>query len=306
MARARQRQRHADVRRRQDRPRPTQDGGLMPGGRAHRFILQRLRATRLAHHRTPADLGLAAETVRLRTAGGKSLFAWFVPGPGDGPAPAVLLMHGWGANAALMLPAVPPLHAAGFAVLLPDARCHGASDDEEFSSMPRFAEDIGTGLDWLRGQTAVDATRLAVVGHSVGAAAALLAATQREDIRAVVSLSAFAHPAELMRRWLHEQHLPWWPLGWAVAHHVQRVIGARFDDIAPLATLPRVRCPVLLVHGLHDETAPFADAQRLEAASAGRAPVLPVDAGHDLGESLGPHADAIVGFLRSALFPRAA
>ena len=64
--------------------------------------------------------------------------------------------------------------------------------------------------------------------------------------------------------------------------------------------------PVLLVHGLHDETAPFADAQRLEAASAGRAPVLPVDAGHDLGESLGPHADAIVGFLRSALFPRAA
>jgi len=278
----------------------------MPGGRTHRFILRRLRAPRLAHQRTPGDLGLAAETVRLRTAGGKSLFAWYVPAPGAGAAPAVLLMHGWGANAALMLPAVPLLHEAGFAVLLPDARCHGASDDEEFSSMPRFAEDIGAGLDWLRAQTGLDAARLAVVGHSVGAAAALLAATQRGDIGAVVSLSAFAHPAELMRRWLHEQHLPWWPLGWAVARHVQRVIGARFDDIAPLATLPRLRCPVLLVHGLHDETAPFSDAQRLQTASAGRARLLPVDAGHDLGQALGPHAGAIVGFLQSALSSEAA
>jgi hypothetical protein len=32
----------------------------MPGGRAHRFLLRRLRAPRLAHGRTPADLGLAA------------------------------------------------------------------------------------------------------------------------------------------------------------------------------------------------------------------------------------------------------
>lgn len=273
----------------------------MPGGRAHRFILRRLRAPRLAHQRAPSDLGLAAETVRLRTAGGKSLFAWYVPASGELPAPAVLLMHGWGANAALMLQAVPPLHEAGFAVLLPDARCHGASDDEEFSSMPRFAEDIGTGLDWLRIQPAVDAARLAVVGHSVGAAAALLAATQRVDIRAVVSLAAFAHPAELMRRWLHEQHLPWWPLGWAVARHVQGVIGARFDDIAPLATLPRVRCPVLLVHGRRDETVPYADAERLHATSGGRAELLPVQAGHDLGEALGPHAAAIVAFVQRAL-----
>lgn len=273
----------------------------MPGGRAHRLLLRRLRAPRLPHGRTPGDLGLAAQSLRLRAAGGKWLFAWFVPAPGAGPAPAVLLMHGWGANAAHMLPAVPFLQAAGFAVLLPDARCHGASDDEEFSSMPRFAEDIGAGLDWLHAQPAVDAARLAVAGHSVGAAAALLAATQREDIRAVVSLSAFAHPAELMRRWLGEQHLPWWPLGWAVARHVQRVIGARFDDIAPLATLPRVCCPVLLVHGRQDETVPCGDAERLHAASAGRAALLMVPGGHDLGDALGPHAARIVGFVRQAL-----
>jgi alpha-beta hydrolase superfamily lysophospholipase len=41
------------------------------------------------------------------------------------PMPAVLTMHRWGANAATLWPVVPPLHAAGFAVLLLDARCHG-------------------------------------------------------------------------------------------------------------------------------------------------------------------------------------
>jgi pimeloyl-ACP methyl ester carboxylesterase len=86
-----------------------------------------------------------------------------------------------------------------------------------------------------------------------------------------------------------------------VTRHVQRVIGARFDDIAPLATLPRLRCPVLLVHGRQDDTVPYADAERLRAASGGRAELLPLPGGHDLGDALGPQAAAIVGFFRQAL-----
>jgi len=50
----------------------------------------------------------------------------------------------------MMWPVVPPLHAAGFAVMIIDARCHGSSDDKEFTSMPRFAEGIAAGLVWLR------------------------------------------------------------------------------------------------------------------------------------------------------------
>jgi fermentation-respiration switch protein FrsA (DUF1100 family) len=57
----------------------------------------------------------------------------------------------------------------------------------------------------------------------------------------------------------------------------------------------------LLVHGLHDETVPYADAERLRAASAGRTELLPVPAGHDLGDALGPQAATIVGFFRQAL-----
>ena len=60
--------------------------------------------------------------------------------------------------------------------------------------------------------------------------------------------------------------------------HVQRTIGTSFDAIAPLHTLARVRCPVLLVHGTADATVPFEDARRLAAVCAAAA-LLPVDGG---------------------------
>ncbi len=276
---------------------------------AHALILRGLRAPRLAHQRTPADVGLSAQSVRLPTAEGKTLFAWFVPVPGQLAAPAVVVMHGWGANASLMLPALAPLHAAGFAVLLLDARCHGQSDDAAFTSLPRFAEDIEAGLDWLRQQPSVDSQRLAVMGHSVGAGAALLCATRRPDVRAVISLSAFAHPREIMRTFLAEAHIPYLVLGWYVMRHVQAVIGARFDAIAPLASMARLRCPVLLVHGSDDALVPFADAQRLLAAGPeGQVQCLRVSGGHDPSAALEAHLPALVGFLQQGFLqaPRSA
>lgn len=271
---------------------------------AHGAILRGLRAPRLKHGEGPADQGFAPEWVReVRITGprGKQLFGWLVS-PASAvalPAPAVLVMHGWGANAATMWPVVRPLHSAGFAVLLIDARCHGRSDDEAFTSLPRFAEDIAAGLSWLRTQPGIAADRLALLGHSVGAAAALLHASHHDDVRAVVSLSAFAHPAEVMRRLLAEKRLPYAVIGWYVMRHVQRVIGASFDEIAPLASLLRVRCPVLLVHGRSDKTVPVGDAQRLLAASH-LATLLLVEGGHDLSGALAPYTPSLVDFLREA------
>lgn len=272
----------------------------------HLVILRGLRAPRLRHAQGPADFGFAADaTQSVRIAGprGKRLFAWLVLPAGyaqglSQPVPAVLVMHGWGANAAMMWPVVRPLHRAGFAVLLVDARCHGLSDDDTFTSMPRFAEDIAAGLEWLRAEPGIASNRLALLGHSVGAAAVLLHAAGHDDVRAAVSLSAFAHPREVMRRFMAERRVPYAVLGWCVLRHVQRVIGVSFDDIAPLSTLPRVRCPVLLVHGRADLTVPYGDVLHLHAAASGRAELLAVEGGHDLRDALAGDAERLVAFLR--------
>lgn len=279
---------------------------LALGGRAlvHRLILHGLRAPRLAHALAAIESAVPGPPLRellIEGPNGRSLAAWLaMPRQVDAPVPAVLVIHGWGGNASLMWPVVPPLHEAGFAVLLVDARCHGRSDDDAFSSMPRFAEDIAAGLAWLRQQPGIDSEGLALLGHSVGAAASLLHASRHPDVRAVVSLSAFAHPEEVMRRLLADVHVPYPLFGWYVLRHVQRVIGARFDDIAPLHTITRVRCPVLLVHGRDDTTVPFGDARRIAAAQQG-ACLLPVDGSHDLRESLPPHAGRLIAFLAEAL-----
>jgi hypothetical protein len=50
--------------------------------------------------------------------------------------------------------------------------------------------------------------------------------SRRPDVAAVVSVSAFAHPAEAMRRLLAQRHVPYPFVGWYVLRHVQRVIGS--------------------------------------------------------------------------------
>jgi len=269
---------------------------------AHAVIRHGLKASRERHAGTPLTLGLQAREVHIGTRNNKCLFGWFLAAAGVAPTPAVVVMHGWGANASLMLAVARPLHEAGFAVLFLDARGHGRSDDDGFASLPRFAEDIEHGLDWLHRQPEVDASRCAVLGHSVGAAAALLAASRRPDVAAVVSVSAFAHPEEVMRRMLAQRHVPYFMIGWYVLRYVQRVIGVRFNDIAPVNTIARVRCPVLLAHGTEDTTVPFADARRILAARVhGKVRLIALAGGHDTRAAMTQRAGVLIRFLHAAL-----
>lgn len=211
----------------------------------------------------PADLGLSAQAVHIPAARGLKLFAWYLPAHGVAPAPAVVLLHGWGGNASALLPAAQVLHRAGYAVLLPESRNHGRSDRDGHSGLPRFAEDLDSALDWLKSQPGIDITRLAAVGHSVGGAAVLLSASRRRDLRAVVSIASFAHPEQVMRSWLAARRIPYWPLGWLINRYVEHVIGERFESIAPVTTLSRIACPVMLVHGRQDATVPLEQATRI-------------------------------------------
>ena len=246
--------------------------------------------------------GLPWREVRIPSANGKQLFAWFIPRPE--PVPALVIVHGWGGNAQMMLPLAAPLFGAGYSLLLIDVRCHGQSDNDTFTSLPRFAEDIEHALSWLVSQPESADLPLGVIGHSVGAGAALLAAARNPKIGAVVSLAAFAHPDGMMRRWLRFKRIPFWPVGAYVLYYVQKVIGYRFDDIAPINTISRVACPVLLVHGLGDETVPVAEAEAIFARrSHQRVELLLIPGSHDDYGDIGLQIAALPIFLDRALKP---
>jgi len=268
----------------------------------HLLIRFWLRAPRIRELDTPQRCGLPYREVSFPTANGKRLFGWFIAAEGEASSPAVAVLHGWGGNAEMMLPLAAPLHGAGYAVLLFDARNHGRSEGDSFSSMPRFAEDLEHALDWLARQPGVDAGRMAVLGHSVGAAAALLTASRRSNLAGAISIASFSHPDGMMRRMLASHHIPYVPLGWYVVHYVQHVIGHHFSDIAPCNTIRKIRCPVLLVHGTEDAIVPVEEAESIYANRSGdHVRLLTLTGDHDSIDELDRHVGELTAFLNQAM-----
>jgi alpha-beta hydrolase superfamily lysophospholipase len=198
-----------------------------------------------------------------------------------------------------MLPLAVPLYRAGMNVLLLDARNHGRSDADNFSSMPRFAEDVSEAINWIKRQGNLQNDQLVLLGHSVGAAAVLLEASRRHDVAAVISLATFAHPEWMMRRYLRRFPLPKLFVK-GVLHYVERVIGHRYEAIAPMHTACLVKCPVLLVHGTADETVPVSDALAIrDQCNKNSIELLLIDgADHESIDKIEEHAKELIAFLK--------
>ncbi len=112
------------------------------------------------------------------------------PGAGNGP-PVVLLVHGYSADRAGMSVLARRLANNGYAVLAIDVRGHG-TNTRAFAQDPEGAnlfEDLAAAADWLRASSWVDGTRLAVLGHSMGAGAALRFAERDVGVDAAVMIS---------------------------------------------------------------------------------------------------------------------
>ena len=248
---------------------------------------------------TPQDYGFEYESLRIPTVHGKQLHAWFLPA--QDATQTVLIAHGWGAHAELMLPLAVPFRNAGLNVLLFDARNHGQSDGHGYSSLPRFAEDIEHVLAWLQTHRPDACDKMALLGHSVGASASILVASRNDRLDALISISAFGHPEWVMTRYWQKLFFPRW-LARVLNRYVEWLIGSRFVDIAPIHTITRVQCPVLLVHGLADTVVPIADARAIAQASLNAHVSIQLceiaDADHASVDKIDAHQDTLIQFLR--------
>ena len=250
----------------------------------------------------PGSMGIVFQAVSIPTVSQKQLFGWLIPV--HDATTTLVILHGWGGNAEQMLPMALPFHQSGMNVLLVDARNHGRSDRDSFSSLPRFSEDLEKTIEWLKQQYPEYSRKIALLGHSVGAGAVLLAASRRNDIDAVISISAFAHPEWMMQRFLKKLHLPSFLITFVI-RYVEWVIGYRYEEIAPINTVCDIKCPILLVHGTADLTVPVEDALTIKReCRRSNIRLLTVEnAGHESVEKIKTHKEDLVQFLRDSGFP---
>jgi pimeloyl-ACP methyl ester carboxylesterase len=220
-----------------------------------------VRPPRLAVALSPDDYRLRVERVAIRAGDGIQLSAWFIPRPG---APAVVLLHGYPADKADLLPLASAL-APQFATLLVDQRYFGDSEGRATTLGFRERDDLKRAVDFLESR---GAKSVGVFGLSLGGAVALLTAAEDPRIRAIAAYAPFSDLRLLGHELYRWMWLARYPFVEAMLLWSRVLLGADISRPAPRDAAARLEVPVLLVHSRQDEQIAFSHAERLRDALA--------------------------------------
>lgn len=150
----------------------------------------------------------------------------------------------------------------GWGMVLFDYRGYGGS--EGTPSEAGLYLDSRAVSQWLATRREIDPGKVIYYGQSLGCAVALELAAQHPP--AGIILEA---PFTRLRD-LAAEHYPWLP--------ISLLLRSRFDN---LEKIRMVRCPILIVHGRHDEIVPFRQGQILFEASPEPKKFLELNAHHN-------------------------
>jgi carboxymethylenebutenolidase len=156
--------------------------------------------------------------------------------PAAEKAPAVLMLRGVAGPDSGYIRLADHFAAAGFAALIHHWQIRGNDPEDRL-----LLQDIDAAIAFLRGQAGVDSERIAAIGYCKGGGQALLAAAEFPAIRAVVAFHGLA----------------------------RRTRGADEARCNPIDAVPRIRQPVLLLHGEKDGISPVTSMRDLTAALQG-------------------------------------
>lgn len=208
---------------------------------------------------------------------GISWLLW-VP-PGDGPWPAVIVLHGAGSRKENHADFARAALAHGLVALTFDNRGHGETEGPFGRAV---IEDLGALAAWLAARPEVDRRRIGVRGSSLGGLLAIHAAAESDDIAAAVAICPAAE--------------------WMLSVDVQRVLDGRSPPAGSALSEMRVDAPalaewldrndvedaaermgakpLLLIHARGDEVVPYSHSEKLYERAAEPKRLVLLDGGH--------------------------
>lgn len=215
-----------------------------PGPRERKFV-------------TPWELGIPYEEVAFETEDGLLLRGWWLPAPNA--ERTVIALHGHRGARHHCVGIGAALWRRGTNVLLFDHRGRGSSEGDlvslgHFETLDVLAA-IGYALPRAPGLP------LGLIGYSMGAAVAIMAAARDRHVGAVVADSPFASEREMVRSLLRKQA---GPLNGAIAALSEHLLPYDPGAVEPLREVARVAPrATLFIHGLLDRTCDPKDSVRL-------------------------------------------
>ena len=210
---------------------------------------------RLTHDDVPAVPSGASE--QLVASGTKRLVSWTW-----GVGPRVVLAHGWEGSARDMVLLASALVARGRSVTVFDMPAHGRSSGRT-TTLPEMA-------DAVLAVSRATGTPTAVVGHSLGAAAAVLALRDGLGATAAALLAPVAEPWLFLRRL--SDLLAFTPAAYdRLVVQLEKRAGIAIHSIDGALAARSLRARALILHDPADRQVPFAQGEALADAWHGAA-----------------------------------
>ena len=255
------------------------------------------RAEREDFEDHPTDYGLEYEDVEfLSRKGDVTLTGWYLPS--SACEAHLIFVHGISSNRAGREATEIAAHLvdACFNVLLFDLRAHGTSGGDRITGGIDESEDVLGAYDYLLSRGA-HPHRIGVLGRSMGAGAAVLAAAAEPDIRALVLDSTYAQVHDLIAFEIaRKTPVPKWvaPVFIPGASLLANVLyGIDLSKLAPEQAIKSVHVPILVIHGEADKRIPVEHGIRVHEAAHAESKMWVVP-GTDHGESFSSFPDDYV------------
>jgi pimeloyl-ACP methyl ester carboxylesterase len=200
------------------------------------------------HRHSPPDRESAAErsAARVSLGDGVSALRW-------GRGPRILAMHGWEGRASQWGPLAELATAAGFEVIAIDAPAHGQSAGQT-THIGEFVRAL-LEADRRHGPFA------AVIGHSMGGAAAALALASGLRAERAVLIASPSSIDRVLRGYASHIRLSS-QAERAFFDEMERTVGRAAEDLDVSALV--LRHPTLLLHSRDDREVPFSEAEAID------------------------------------------
>ena len=185
----------------------------------------------------------------------------------------VLLFHGVADNRMGVLEHALVLLAAGYNVVMMDARAHGTSDGAMATYGWLERNDTRSIVDAL--EATEHPRHLFALGESMGAGIALQSAAVEPRIEAVVAEASFANLREASYDYAGLRRYPWLgktlfaPGTWTMIYHAELLANLSAAEVSPEKAVAAREFPVLLICDAADAALPCRHTKRIYEAARG-------------------------------------